>query len=164
MSESGHYIGGQWREGNGAPLVGVNPSTGAVDWQGRCADEAEIDAAVGAARGALNDWAGVGLARRIEAIEAVAEQYKRNKTDIADCICRATGKPRWEALAEVDAMIAKAGISISAERERRSPTSRAIGAVTAVTRFVPIGVMAILGPFNMPGHLPNGHLMPAIVA
>jgi succinylglutamic semialdehyde dehydrogenase len=135
-----------------------------VDWQGRCADEAEIYAAVSAASEALEGWAGVGLARRIEAIEAVAEQYKRNKADIADCICRATGKPRWEALAEVDAMIAKAGISISAERERRSPTSRAIGGVTAVTRFAPIGVMAILGPFNMPGHLPNGHLMPAILA
>jgi succinylglutamic semialdehyde dehydrogenase len=164
LSEAGHYIAGQWRQGRGEPLVAVNPSTGLEDWRGRNADGGEIDAAVAAARGALEKWAVADLSCRIEAIESVVVQYQQHKPAIADCISRATGKPRWEALTEVDAMIAKGAISIAAERERRSPSSRGAGAMTAVTRFVPIGVMAVLGPFNMPGHLPNGHLIPVVLA
>jgi succinylglutamic semialdehyde dehydrogenase len=145
-------------------LTRVNPSTGVVDWEGRCADEVEIDRAVTAAGAALEDWADTPFEPRAEKIEAVADGYRREKANLADAICRQTGKPRWEAAAEVDSMIAKAAVSIAAHRQRRWPSSQTIGGLTAVTRFAPIGVLAVLGPFNMPGHLPNGHLMPAVLA
>ncbi len=34
----------------------------------------------------------------------------------------------------------------------------------AATRFKPQGVVAVFGPFNLPGHLPNGHIVPALLA
>src|SRR6202041_2001940 len=95
---------------------------------------------------------------------AVAEGYKRRKTEIAEVICLETGKPRWEAAMEVDSMIAKAEIFIAAHAERCNPSTKSVGQMTATLRFRAIGVLAVLGPFNMPGHLPNGHLMPAVLA
>jgi succinylglutamic semialdehyde dehydrogenase len=98
-------------------------------------------------------------------MHALAEQYKQRKADLAHAISLETGKPRWEALTEVDSMIAKVAISVEAHERRTSPTTAAPSpGVTAATRFKPQGVVAVFGPFNMPGHLPNGHLVPALLA
>ena len=83
---------------------------------------------------------------------------------MAEAICLETGKPLWEALTEVDAMIAKVSISIEAFHDRRKPTERRQAGAIAATRYKPMGVMAVFGPFNMPGHLPNGHIVPALLA
>lgn len=142
----------------------INPSTGQIAWEGNAAAAEEVERAVRAAKDAGGAWAETSLVERERKILAVADGYRARETELVQAICLQTGKPRWEANAEVDSMIAKAAISIAAQRERRSPSSRAIGDVTAATRYVPVGVMAVLGPFNMPGHLPNGHLMPAVLA
>jgi succinylglutamic semialdehyde dehydrogenase len=94
----------------------------------------------------------------------LAEQYRIGKEKFAETICRETGKPRWESLAEVDAMIAKVAISIDAFNDRCRQQSRELAGATGTTRYRPHGVLAIFGPFNMPGHLPNGHLVPALLA
>jgi succinylglutamic semialdehyde dehydrogenase len=156
MTDRNHFIAGTWDAGRGAPLEAGNPTTGKVQWQGRSATADEINRAVAAAQSALDGWAGLPHEHRREKIRAVAAAYRARKTDIAQAICLHTGKPRWEAESEVDAMIAKAELSISAQEHRRVPAAN--------TRFRAIGVMAVLGPFNMPGHLPNGHLMPALFA
>ena len=70
----------------------------------------------------------------------------------------------WEALTEVDAMVNKVAISVEAWHERRRPSEREQGGAKAATGYKPIGVMAVFGPFNMPGHLPNGHIIPALLA
>jgi succinylglutamic semialdehyde dehydrogenase len=156
MSDRNHFIAGTWDAGRGAALEAGNPTTGAVQWRGRSASADEINRAVAAAQSALDGWAGSAHELRGEKIRAVAAGYRARKADIAQAICLHTGKPRWEAETEIDAMIAKAEISITAQEQRRAPSAK--------TRFRPIGAMAVLGPFNMPGHLPNGHLMPAVLA
>src|SRR5207244_7479029 len=75
-----------------------------------------------------------------------------------------TGKPQWEAFSEVDAMVNKVGISIEAQAKFRTEEAKALGDSGGITRYKPDGVAAVLGPFNMPGHLPNGHIVPALVA
>src|SRR5205823_10903571 len=72
--------------------------------------------------------------------------------------------PRWEALTEVDAMIGKVPLSIRAFQQRRQPVVNELADGTTATRFKPHGVVAVLGPFNFPGHLPNGHIVPALLA
>ena len=61
-------------------------------------------------------------------------------------------------------MVNKVSISIEAYNQRCGEQSRALPDATGFTRFRPHGVLAVLGPFNMPGHLPNGHIIPAILA
>jgi succinylglutamic semialdehyde dehydrogenase len=160
VNDRAHYIAGNWEAGGGPALAGGNPTTSAIAWQGRSATAQEIDRAVAAAHDALDGWAESAPGDRQEKTRAVADGYRRRKADLAEAICLHTGKPRWEAESEIDSMINKAVVSIAAQTERRGSQTRPIGA----TRFCPIGVMAVLGPFNMPGHLPNGHLMPAVLA
>lgn len=142
----------------------INPATGEVVWEGAAADQEQVDAAVNAARAALVSWKATTLAQRIEMLERFADQLRQHKQELAETISRETGKPFWESLGEVDAMIGKVPISIQAYHERRHETASVSAGVTSAVRYKPFGVLAVIGPFNMPGHLPNGHIVPALLA
>ena len=64
---------------------------------------------------------------------------------------------------EVAAMVAKVPISIEAYSGRRESSSQSDG-VAATRATGRMGVIAVFGPFNFPGHLPNGHIVPALLA
>ena len=123
-----------------------------------------LRAAVAAAKAAFPDWADARVERRTELLTALAEQYRRGRGELAQTICRETGKPFWEGQSEVDSMAAKVEISIEAYHQRCGEQRRELGGATAVTRFRSHGALAVFGPFNMPGHLPNGHIVPALLA
>ena len=123
-----------------------------------------VEQAVAAAREAQQIWAPQPLEVRKLAVQTLAKNYGLHREELAAAIVRQTLKPRWEARAEVDAMIAKAAICVEAYDRRCGWTASDQGGVRAVTHFRPHGVVAVLGPFNMPGHLPNGHIMPALLA
>ena len=61
-------------------------------------------------------------------------------------------------------MAAKIAISIQAHAERSGEKRSVIADGTAVLRHRPHGVVAVFGPYNFPGHLPNGHIVPALLA
>jgi succinylglutamic semialdehyde dehydrogenase len=157
-------VGGRWVAGEGQELLATDPSSGQVNWRGRGASAAQVGAAVEAAKSAFTSWADTALDRRIELLNALAEQYRRGRQEIAETICRETGKPLWEAHGEVESMVAKVAISIEAYRQRCAEQWRELSGASGVTRFRPHGALAVLGPFNMPGHLPNGHIVPALLA
>jgi succinylglutamic semialdehyde dehydrogenase len=124
----------------------------------------EVDRAVEAARDAFQYWSPTGIEYRIERLKEYAAQLKAQKPKLAEIISQETGKPLWESNTEVDAMINKVPLSIEAQHLFRSEDSRPTPDARALTRFKPHGVAAVLGPFNMPGHLPNGHIVPAVLA
>ena len=143
-------------------LVSTEPATGAEIWSGEVGDAA---AEVAAARSAWAAWAAHSVAYRIEALRRFANVVRAREPDFAELIARETGKPFWEARTEVAAVINKVEISISAYMER-TPQRRleaALGNKVAV-RHKPHGVLAVLGPYNFPAHLPNGHIVPALIA
>jgi succinylglutamic semialdehyde dehydrogenase len=113
---------------------------------------------------ALAGWCALPLAARAETLKRFAELVKANRDSLAEAISREVGKPRWESLTEVDSMAAKVAISIEAHHERRRETEHEFAGARAATRYKPHGVMAVFGPFNFPGHLPNGHIVPALLA
>ncbi|MEO7178877.1 MAG: succinylglutamate-semialdehyde dehydrogenase, partial [Allosphingosinicella sp.] len=102
---------------------------------------------------------------RIEALRRFANVVRGRKDALADLIARETGKPLWETATEVDAVVNKVDISVTAYSERTSQRrlEGALGARVAV-RHKPHGVLAVLGPYNFPAHLPNGHIVPALLA
>src|SRR3546814_10641936 len=71
----------------------------------------------------------------------------------------------WKALTEVDSVNNKVEIYVAAYAERtgQKRLEGSMGTRTAV-RHKPHGVMAVLGPYNFPAHLPNGHIIPALMA
>jgi succinylglutamic semialdehyde dehydrogenase len=145
-----------------ATLSSIEPATGASLWTGEVGD---ADAEVARARSAWASWAARPLAVRIETLRRFANVVRGQKDALADLIARETGKPLWETGTEVDAVVNKVDISVSAYSERTSQRrlEGALGARVAV-RHKPHGVLAVLGPYNFPAHLPNGHIVPALLA
>ena len=143
-------------------LTSTEPATGETLWTGAVGD---ADAEVAAARAAWAAWAARPLTVRIETLRRFANVVRAKKDQFADLIARETGKPLWEAGTEVDAVVNKVDISINAYSERTSQKKLdgALGARVAV-RHKPHGVLAVLGPYNFPAHLPNGHIVPALIA
>ena len=159
-----HYIAGQWQSGQGELLQSLDPASQAVLWEGRGATAAQVDAAVVAARGAFSLWAAYSLDGRIAVLERFAACLKSRADEVARAIGEETGKPLWEAATEVNSMVGKVAISIQSYRERTGEKSAPLGDATAVLRHKPHGVVAVFGPYNFPGHLPNGHIVPALLA
>ena len=143
-------------------LVSYEPATGAEIWRGPVSD---VDLEVAAAREAWPKWAAAPLSERIERLRAFSNRVKVDLEIFADTIARETGKPLWEARTEVESVVHKVDISIKAYADRTSqrqidgkPGSR------SALRHKPHGVLAVLGPYNFPAHLPNGHIVPALLA
>src|SRR5688572_13659070 len=145
-----------------ATLVSIDPATGAEVWSGPVGDPA---AEVAAARAAAGPWAAHSVTYRAEAVRRFANVVRKREEEFATLISRETGKPFWEARTEVAAVINKVQISIDAYSERtpQRKLEAALGNKIAV-RHKPHGVLAVLGPYNFPVHLPNGHIVPALLA
>lgn len=143
-------------------LISLEPATGAELWRGRASD---IDAEVATARAAWPEWAAKPLTYRTEAMRRFVDRVKAEGEILADLIARETGKPLWEARTEVESVANKVDISVKAYAER-TPSRRIEGALGLrnAVRHKPHGTLAVLGPYNFPAHLPNGHIVPALIA
>jgi succinylglutamic semialdehyde dehydrogenase len=161
-------------EASGPEFFSTDPCTGERVWEGRSATAEEVGRAVEAARAAQVDWARQPIERRRQVIENFAAQVA-GSAELHKAICAETGKPRWEAKTEIESMRAKAAISIAAQEMRLAETTVSLGKrdgfagggggeVVGGARFKPLGVVAVIGPFNFPGHLPNGQILPALLA
>lgn len=164
VSGRGHLIGNAWISGEGQIFTSTNPATGETVWEGHAATEQEVDQAIGSARRAFESWAWLPSENRIAHLEAFTQFVKAHATELEETISQETGKPLWESAEEVNAMVGKVAVSVRAFAERRTPLSQSNNGITAATRYKPHGVLAVLGPFNLPGHLPNGHIVPALLA
>ncbi len=159
-----HWIAGEWVAGQGEPMNSLSPYNNEVVWEGDSATPAQVDAAVSAARKAFQSWKKLSFAEREAIVLAFAEQVKEHSEQIAEVIAKETGKPIWETRTEAGAMAGKIAISIRAYHDRTGESTREAAGNQIVLRHRPLGVMAVFGPYNFPGHLPNGHIVPALLA
>ncbi|MBY5968671.1 succinylglutamate-semialdehyde dehydrogenase [Halomonas denitrificans] len=157
-------IDGQWVSGDAETFSKRDPISGATLWQGAAASAEQVEQAVDSARRAFAAWARTPLAEREALVERFRGVLENHREDLAASIAHETGKPIWEARTEVGAMIGKVALSIRAREERTGERERDLGDARAVLRHRPHGVMAVFGPYNFPGHLPNGHIVPALLA
>lgn len=159
-----HYIQGQWHAGKGHDVTSINPANAQSIWTGKTATAEQVNAAVDAARAAQFDWFMLGFDARLAIVEAYRTQLEANKAELAETIAQETGKPQWETATEVGAMIGKIALSAAAYNKRTGTEANDTPAGRAVIRHKPHGVVAVFGPYNFPGHLPNGHIVPALLA
>jgi succinylglutamic semialdehyde dehydrogenase len=123
---------------------------------------AAVDEAVAGANRARQAWAETAQADRNAAVLRLKAELQKREAGFVDLISREVGKPRWEALTEHKAMVAKADVTLN-EGLKLIAGFQPSG-LSGECRFRPHGVLAVLGPFNFPGHLPNGHILPALAA
>lgn len=145
-------------------FASIDPSNEQIVWEGHEATTSAVDAAFKTARQALPKWSLLPLETRIDYLEAFGKVLSAHKDIFAKAISQETGKPLWDAAGEVTAMINKIGISIEAYKIRCPERSKQQPQGMSISRHKPHGVLAVFGPYNFPGHLPNGHIIPALLA
>lgn len=124
-----------------------------------------IDKAVIAARNAFEAWRKTGLDERVGLLRKYQAAIRRREAELCEALAREVGKPLWEAKTEVAAMINKVDVTINesmrfvSDFEIPGIMENTLGAC----RYRPRGVLAVVGPFNFPMHLPNGHIVPALL-
>jgi len=160
-----HFINGEWQPGLAAHFASQNPATGEAVWEGKAANKQQVDQAVTAASTAFSVWSALSVEERATYLERFVALLKGKSAAIAAAISKEVGKPLWESKSEVSAMVGKLAPTLDAYKQRNSDQSRPFNTTSIVrTRFRPHGVVAVLGPYNFPGHMPNGHIMPALLA
>lgn len=159
-----HYINGRWVSGNGNTFTSINPANNTIIWQGNHGKHDDVVSACDAAHAALPNWAALSFAARAQHILNFSKVIEARHLELAQLISTENGKPLWESATEVSAVIGKAALSIKAHEERLSEKKTISSDTTSCLRFKPHGVVAVLGPFNFPAHLSNGHIIPALLA
>ncbi len=164
MTEQVQFIDGQWLTGEGASFTSTNPANNDLLWQGNSANAEQVGVAIDSARDAFYDWADMTFAARLAIVEKFAALLGENREDIATAISQETGRLLWETRTEIGAMMGKVGISVKAFEERTGTVENPMPGAKAFIRHKPHGVVAVFGPYNFPAHLPNSHIVPALLA
>ena len=159
-------IDGDWRSGAHSERIDVlDPATEDVIAEVAAGTPADAVAACDAAAAAQPDWAGAAPRTRSEILRACYESLVEHSDEIAELITREHGKPTADAVAEV---------AYSAEffRWNAEEAVRIHGTVSTapagdkrvITRHPPVGVVAMITPWNFPAAMITRKVAPALAA
>ena len=112
----------------------------------------------------FGSWRKTTLQRRKEILTKYKEILSANSDFLAETISKEHGKPLWDARSEVGAMVGKIDVTFESYDDRLNALRSVHADMGIQARFKPFGVFAVIGPFNFPGHLPNGHIVPLLLA
>jgi aldehyde dehydrogenase (NAD+) len=161
-----NYVGGEWRPSvtgdTYTKTSPMRPSEAVGEFVSSSAEDA--DAAVAAAQGAFADWAALPLARRGAYLEAAAAVLAARTAPVARDMASEMGKPLREALGE--AARAATILRFAASEAHRNVGEHFEQAATGrrvSTRRRPLGVVALITPWNFPLAIPVWKLAPALV-
>ncbi|MBL4870354.1 MAG: succinylglutamate-semialdehyde dehydrogenase [Robiginitomaculum sp.] len=161
---NGNYIDGKWQQGNGGAFTSIDPASQEIIWQGAASDAGQVDAAYLAARRAFASWSETPFEQRRDMALAFRDIANANKDKMAELIARETGKVLWDASGEAGVLGGKVDISLKSYADRTGASTSETAFGRASLHHRPHGVMAVLGPYNFPAHLPNGQIIPALIA
>lgn len=167
MNTPANRIGGAWKPLNPGGVVSRNPARPEeIVWNGS-SRTTDVGEAVAAARAAAEPWSEVGPALREQALRYFQDLAKARVEQLATLIRDEVGKPLWDARSEAQLLATK--VDITLDRSEHGAMRRVGGFELPLAPgkygrcwFNPHGVMAVIGPYNFPAHLPNGHIVPAL--
>lgn len=163
-----NLIAGEWQPMAGDSIRSTMPAApDQVVWSGTSSVEAVHDA-IHAARQALPEWSATTIDKRIAVLRKFQEIAKARSSELGSLISDETGKALWESNAEANLVGAKVDITLEegewSGRHRVTDFELDLNdSKKARCHFQPHGVLAVVGPFNFPAHLPNGHIIPALL-
>jgi malonate-semialdehyde dehydrogenase (acetylating) / methylmalonate-semialdehyde dehydrogenase len=147
-----NYVGGAWRESRSTTFLDVvNPSDGSVTAVVPDSTQADVDEAIAAAKAALPGWRATPATVRAEHILRYRMEVERRIDDIVDAIARDAGKARADARAEVVRSIGALDNTLSVPMMLRGHIVEQVAtSVDTETVRQPVGVCAMISPFNFP--------------
>lgn len=146
-----HYIDGAWLAPSGpGRREMIDPATGKIfATVANGGTAGDVDRAVAAARRALRDLASVGVAGRIDMIDRIIAAYERRVDDFAACVASEIGAPA-SVRAQVTGPIGHMKVARDLLRTYRFETHMG----DTIVRREPIGVCALISPWNWPVQTP----------
>ena len=157
---SGRIFSGGWVEGDGQTYPAVEPATGRTLGQVGAAAVSDVDRAVRRASTAQVQWAATSYEERGAVLRRAADLFEHHHVEIEDWTIRESGIPRYGA-----------GVNGLAEEFRQAATLASLprGMVLpstqprlSFTRQVPVGVVGVIAPFNVPSFLAVRSIAPAL--
>ena len=141
-------------------LVSISPAE-PDDEVGRfpVSSDTDIGDAVARAREAFPAWRDLGFEARANLLLRFRDLAAARVDELARLIAREMGKALWDAKGEAALLPAKVDVTLGAGMDEVKQRDAGPGARAT---FHPRGVLSVLGPFNFPAHLPNGHIVPAL--
>jgi malonate-semialdehyde dehydrogenase (acetylating) / methylmalonate-semialdehyde dehydrogenase len=151
-----NYIGGEWVEPAGAGGLDIeNPSTGEVIARVPLSRSADLDTAVAAARAAFPGWSTMPVDKRVAPLFKLAAMIRDGREEIARLITEENGKSLPDARAEVDRTLEN--VETACGMPVLQQGDKLVGAAPGIDGEVlrlPIGVFAMIAPFNFPAMVP----------
>lgn len=123
--------------------------------------EDHVEHAVAAAHRALPAWDKLGVLGRLPYLQRFRQALEARQEALAQAIAAEMGKALWEARTEAAALLAKIDIMTGEGLQFTAPVHPQ-GLSGGSWQYRPLGVLAVLAPFNFPLHLANGHIIPAL--
>jgi acyl-CoA reductase-like NAD-dependent aldehyde dehydrogenase/4-aminobutyrate aminotransferase-like enzyme/GNAT superfamily N-acetyltransferase len=156
----GNFIGGAFVAPSGTPLVSRDPAAdGKVVFETGYTVSAAHDAAAAAAA-AQPAWAALAIGERAAHLERFKAAIAARAGELADAIVLETGKLRAEAKTEIQTLLNRFDLVKAAVAGDLRAGKVAAG---EELRYRPLGVVAVIGPFNFPLHLCHAHVIPALL-
>jgi len=161
-----HWVGGALSTAAAARVGDVfDPATGAVTGLVDLADAATVDAAVAVAQEAAQEWRQASLSRRAQVMFAFRELLNARKEELAEIITAEHGKVLSDALGEVTRGQEVVEFACGIPNLMKGSFSEGVSTGVDVTSVrQPLGVVAVISPFNFPAMVPMWFFPLAIAA
>src|SRR6266478_1988378 len=163
-TELRNYIGGAWTAASGAgSLPVVNPATGETIASVPLSPASEVDRAVSAAAEAFPAWRRTPPGDRIQYLFKLKQLLEDDLEELARTVTRECGKTREESIGELRRGIENVEVACGIPSLLQGYVSEDIASGIDETMIrQPLGVVAIVTPFNFPGMIPLWFLPYAI--
>ncbi len=161
-----NHINGKWLESRGSFIKDLNPAdTSDVVAHVPVSTEAEVDEAVHAAEEAYEGWRLTPAPVRGEILFRAAELLQENKKTLGALVTREMGKILAEGLGDVQEAIDMAFYMAGEGRRLTGETMPSeLPSKDCKTFREPIGVFALITPWNFPTAIPAWKIFPALIA
>jgi malonate-semialdehyde dehydrogenase (acetylating)/methylmalonate-semialdehyde dehydrogenase len=166
MKRITHFIGGKSWEGKSQSFGDVfNPATGEISAQVDFATKEIVDATVKIATAAVQEWQNTSLAKRSQILFNFREIVNAKKEELARAITLEHGKVLSDAIGEVSRGLEVVEFACGAPHLLKGNYSESVSTnVDVYSIRQPLGVCAIISPFNFPAMVPMWFFPIAIAA
>ena len=165
------YINGKWTEGtSGETFMSVNPANGEINAEIYKSSEKDTKNAIDAAYDAFykkRDWRDMDIQKRSDTMLKIADMVEKYKDELAVLDCIDMGKPLREAEADVEDTIYcyryYAGI-MKVPHGGAYEVNKGFGEMHSYSIHEPVGVCALITPWNYPLLMGANKLAPCLAA
>ncbi|MGC2237010.1 MAG: aldehyde dehydrogenase family protein [Pyrinomonadaceae bacterium] len=161
-----NYINGEWiKSSSGEYFENINPAdTSDVVGRFPLSNEADVNAAVEAAKAAATKWRRTPAPKRAEILFTLGEILRKNKARFTGDMTREMGKVLKEAGGDVQEAIDCTYYTAGEGRRLHGFTTPAeMPNKFAMCVRQPVGICGLITPFNFPMAIPSWKLIPALV-